>query len=725
MDTFSFAFTNGSVWIYLLAVVIAALLAWVSYRRTVPELDSPMRVVLIGLRTLALALLIVTLFEPLIRFIRSDDVTPRVALLVDQSSSDGMKDKAGDRAVQVKTALGAVADGAEAEIDIMAFAAAIGEPMARTAADTLHFTGHRTDIGGALRSISNRSEERHYGAIVLISDGNDNVGDGPVYVAERSGLPVIAIGIGDTVPPKDLAVQSLLTNPVGFVGQPLPVTVEVTTENLPDGEATAVLYDNGAEVARQKVPVRSGHRRSSVTFTYTPKSDGIRKLGVDVEALPGEFTTKNNRAQEFVRIVKNKRRIVLFAGAPSADVSFFRNALSEDPTVEIKTFIQRQGADFYEGMPQPTVLDDAEACILIGFPVSSTPQAILSMIGAACGKGVSLLFIPSQGVDYSKIGPLEDVLPFRVQSSRNQEFLVSPDVARGSTSDPILKLTGTERDAELWNDLPPIYRTETFVRPAPGSVVLSTVRFNNVPMQDPLVIKRETDRTRSLAVMGYGLYRWRLLGAGPARARGEEAVDVLSLFVGNSIRWLSVKDQGKRVRIRPTRSFYASGETVEITGNVLDASYAAVDGADVKVRLRGAGFDRTLVLAPRSNGRYMTTVGILPAGDYSYEGTATLNGQALGTDNGRFSVGDVSIEDAATHQNRELLKLLAERSGGRYLHSAEAGKVRDVLRKLGSMKATTQTSEREVVLWHLPWLLAGAILCFALEWFMRKRRGLV
>ena len=41
------------------------------------------------------------------------------------------------------------------------------------------------------------------------------------------------------------------------------------------------------------------------------------------------------------------------------------------------------------------------------------------------------------------------------------------------------------------------------------------------------------------------------------------------------------------------------------------------------------------------------------------------------------------------------------------------------------LRPVAKTSEREFPLYHLPWLIVLGILAFSLEWFLRKRRGLV
>ena len=91
-----------------------------------------------------------------------------------------------------------------------------------------------------------------------------------------------------------------------------------------------------------------------------------------------------------------------------------------------------------------------------------------------------------------------------------------------------MRINGDERDKELWNSLPPIFKTETFIDVKPESEILSSIRIGSSPVPEPLIMTRTFAGNRSLAVLGYGIYRWKLLGMAPDIARGSsESPDIL------------------------------------------------------------------------------------------------------------------------------------------------------------------------------------------------------
>jgi hypothetical protein len=230
---------------------------------------------------------------------------------------------------------------------------------------------------------------------------------------------------------------------------------------------------------------------------------------------------------------------------------------------------------------------------------------------------------------------------------------------------------------------------------------------------------------RSLAVLGYGIYRWKLLGMAPDIARGSsESPDILSSFIDQSIQWIGASEKEKLVKIRSSRKFYIGGEKVEMIAQVYNASLDPVDDATVSVNISGPGTKREIRLANMGAGRYSASISSLPAGDYFYQGSASKGG-VLGKDDGRFSIGAESAEYLNLKMNAPLLRSMAEITGGKfYTPNTVSGFIED-LKKHPRFNQTTIVRESEIALWNNLWLLMIAISAFAIEWFLRKRSGLI
>jgi hypothetical protein len=297
---------------------------------------------------------------------------------------------------------------------------------------------------------------------------------------------------------------------------------------------------------------------------------------------------------------------------------------------------------------------------------------------------------------------------------------VYADLTPSAQSHPSMRVS----DPEAWRSLPPIFRSETPVVARPESDVLARARIGATTLDEPLIVARRLGRSRSMLLAGYGIFRWQLLAEGPREARGEAKPALLDEFINNAMRWLGTIDDERRVRIATTKQLYNLGETVRFYAQVYDDEYAPLSDATVSVDIAGAA-RRTLTLASSGNGRYEGTIEDLPAGDYSFSGRAARGGAEIGRDGGRFAIGEIGLEFLQPSMNAELLRALAQRTGGRFYTARETGTLVDDIRRGSGFAPRSVESEREVALWSSPWVLAAAIAAFVIEWTIRKRSGML
>ena len=736
MNAYTFELSS-SLWLLVLLILVSVSVAIFTYRVTVPPISSKVKALLICLRSLALALLLFVLFEPVMTIISGVEVPPQLAVLLDNSQSTALDDLKGSRKDEYrKAATNANFSSLSKEnLNLWKFAG-VAKNIEAYSFDSLDFKGPLTDIANVLKKAGENAENNNVRAYLLISDGCFNQGANPVYEAEALGKPVFTIGIGSLELAKDIAVQTILTNEIAYIDNPIPVNVRIFANGYKDIQTNVRILDNGKELASQKLTLLPDNNNYSIVFEYLPKTSGMHKITINADALPDEATLRNNGNSEYIRVLENKRKIALFAGAPSSDVSFITNVLNKEKGVKIKQFIQKKNSEFYGQAPNEKELQESDLFVFIGFPNSNTPYQTLDLIKSHLAKEKPLLFVASRQIDYNKLKVFEDYLPFRTISTNTREFLALPDFAENSSSDPLLKVNGEDIGIDNWNKLPPLFRTETFVKVKPESKVLSGVKVNNVSLKEPLIVTRNFNNSKSIAVIAYGLYRWKLLGYGAEIARNRvETPDLFDNFITNSVRWLSVARKDDLVKVATTKKFYSLGEKVEFIAQVYDESYSPIDKAVISVNVHskaGAGIEnssspdnRTLILNSVGNGRYTGILEGLSKGDYFFDARISLGTRMLGSSEAAFSVGETALEFQDLTMNRALLENIASRTGGKFYNVEDAKNFIDDLYKNATFEERSVTSRAEFSFWNLAWLFFIVALLFATEWFIRKRSGLL
>ncbi len=719
MPSIELGFTVSAAIILLLSL-LAAGIAILFYRYTLPPIPRPIRIVLIALRTAVLSFLLMLLFEPILKLLFSLTQPPVLAVLVDNSKSMGIVDRVGTRSEQLTSILGSGEFrnlSGRLALHYYTFGTQLkGHGSFLT--DSPTFVEDATDISFALHTLAAERERNNIQAALIITDGGYNLGQNPLHEAQEIAIPLYTMGVGDSTEQKDVLITKLLANDRVYNESPTIVDVRLKGSGYNGEKIEVVLSEGARELDRKIVTLGDGTREYAVQLSYVPEGEGTKRLAVRISSLPGELTTQNNQKTFLVRILKSKLHSLIIAGAPSPDLSIIRQTLAEEKNISVWSFTQHMQGGFYEGPLSLAIVDSADCIVLIGFPNAFTNAATLDILrNTIVQRKTPVLFVAGKNVDDVKLRALSSELPFSTESVSSQEQYVFLQPSDAQTGNPILK-TG-ETDAG-WARLPPIFRTATTYKARPEATVLGFCKIQNVMTSEPLLLTRNVNRQRSIAFLGYGIWRWRLMGQGSS---GSELL--LSVFLANSIRWLTTRDDDKPVKVTPTKDAFTYGESVEFVGQVYDASTQPVDNAQLRVTVEHRDAQSELSLRPIGAGRYEGIFEGLPEGDYTFRAQAKTDGLQLGEDRGRFSVGGLDLEFQDTRMNVSFLRQLAFRTGGRYLSPPELSALSAELAGRPSFTPRDVTRASALELWNWQYTLVAIIVLFGLEWFIRKRRGML
>ena len=227
----------------IIAVLIGAIGAYFVYRRTNPPLPPTRRYILTFLRFLSIAVIIFMLADPVLLSFHRKDIVPSIALLVDDTQSLTIADNTGNRVKKVQSFLQSDAlEKIEEKYPVVKFSFSDSiHPF-----DKLKFDGTATAIGEVLSDILDTSEALDIEAVVLVSDGQSNIGIDPVSISATLPFPVYTVGVGDPNPAPDASIAQVLSNPIAYVGEKNPIVANIRAWRL-DGLKTKVSLWSGKE----------------------------------------------------------------------------------------------------------------------------------------------------------------------------------------------------------------------------------------------------------------------------------------------------------------------------------------------------------------------------------------------------------------------------------------------------------------------------------------------
>src|SRR3974390_1465233 len=172
----------------------------------------------------------------------------------------------------------------------------------------------RTDLAAAIRLGTAAFPENGQKRLVLLTPGNENVGQAlsAVLAAKPLGVTVDVVPMGVSRA-NDVSVQKVQVPPRLKKGQAFEVKIFVQAEAAQS--ATVRLYRNDQYLGEQKVELSAG--KNLFSFPQVLPEQGFYSYDVRVDA-PGDPLPQNNRATGFAT-VRGEPRILIVSSDPEQD----------------------------------------------------------------------------------------------------------------------------------------------------------------------------------------------------------------------------------------------------------------------------------------------------------------------------------------------------------------------------------------------------------------------
>lgn len=700
------------IYLFLSLFLIAAYSFYV-YRYTIPQIQPFKKIVLVTLRVLALLILCLILFEPILNLSKKLTLEPSNFVFIDNSRSIRIDDGTNRLSTIKKIVNDFSVNASESNLTFYEFGNSVN-PIDVDSLDKLNFSDGATNLQDVFKTVQN--SEKNIASVTIVSDGVITSGSNPYYDALNLGIPVFTIGIGDTTQHTDVEIKKVLHNDIVYVETPTNIISTISNKGFSGDLITAALYEDNKFISQQTVKL-SPSGIQNITFDYSPQSSGEKKLSIQLSSLKGEFTTANNKQVFYVNVLSNKIKVLLLASSPNADLTFIKNALKRDENIQVNSIVQISHNKFQNELNY-NVIDSADVLFLIGFPSDITPQELLSrVITKIKDKETPFFFTLSSGISINKLQSFGNVLPFNIIQMIGGSKEVQPYLLPEQAANPIFQQTD-KNPLNDWNNLPPVSQPNAVFSPRVESKTLAQIKMNNNVVNSPLIISSSFGGRRSIAVLAKDIWKWKLQIA-------PKGLDLFDSFIVNSLRWLRTGVDQKLVRVNTSKKNYSQGERVEFTAEVFDESLNPVSDAGIKIKITSQKNNYETDMQNIGSGLYEGSIIINETGDFKYSAEAVVNNHLLGKDEGSFNIGEIDIEMANPVMNYSLLNLMANESGGEFFFANDYSSLLNKLKELKINSSKEKIVTSEIALWSDTWLLVIAILLFSFEWFLRKRNGML
>jgi hypothetical protein len=553
--------------------------------------------------------------------------------------------------------------------------------------DSFSFDENQTDISMPLERIS-KIQKNASNAIVLLSDGNQTIGNDYQYTSLKD--PVFPIVIGDTTEYQDVKIAQINVNRYSFINNQFPVESILQYEGTQTIKLRYSLENNGKIIFSERINF-SEKNNSHILKTFIKASkEGTNFFTSKIEYLENEKNIVNNSKNFSVEVIDKQSEILIVSSFYHPDLGALKKAIESDKQRKVTIRIVDNKNIQLNNYQLVVLYQPNNKFNIIIDQLNSNKSSFMLITGSK----TDWLFLnnKSLGINKKNINQLENY------SARFYNGF----------------LNFSQKNIGFEN-FPPLidYYGETTVSIPHQTLLYQSI--NGFSSQNPLLATANHNNQKKVFLFGEGIWKWR-----SSSFLKNDSFQYFDEFIGNLVQYASNKKIRNRLDLDIT-SFYNANSSIQIGAFYVDENYQFDDRATILFTIKNKNSKKKQTFPfSLSGSSYQLELTSLEAGEYEY--TIEVDGQNI-SKKGTFKVNEFLVEEQFTNANSYKLELLAQKTAGKLYFEDKYRLVIDDLTN-DTRFSTIQKSKKTIdklVNWQ--WLMLLIIGLLSLEWFIRKYIG--
>lgn len=718
----------------LLAIIVIGALSFTAIKRALrPKRTGAIE----ALRFLIALLVVLMLWQPEWKTIIQPEDEPKIALLWDDSGSHQTHDAPLPHSKTVVSRQ----EFTQHVLDLnlwkelenngktTVFSQSFATPNHDAATNTLSGTDLTTPIEQLLENHDNLR------AIVLLSDGDWNLGSPPVSAAQKmllKNVPLFAIPVGSKDRLPDIEILKISAPTYGIIGEPIQIPFSIHSSLKRDTTTTIRLrdLDSGKELTK-KITIPA-EKTLFDSLLWRIEKEGSSSLELSIPVASGELVKDNNKQKFSIQGKKENLRVLVIDTLPRWEYRFIRNALSRDPGVKLDCLLLHPtlgaggGPDYIQQFPEK--LEDLQKYDVVFIGDIGIGEGQLSLEQTTLLKGLvenqasGIVFLPGpQGLQKTLTDtPLGELIPVTLDRSKPEGIYnstASPLELTTQGSGSLLTMLGDneQENAKIWKSLPGFYWSAAIEKAKGGADVLATHsnrrnRFGRIP----LLVTKAAGNGKVLYLGHDSAWRWR---------KGVEDLYHYR-FWGQVARWMSYQRNmaaGERVRLYYTPDRPKIGDFVTLNANAFEENGSPLIEGSVYVNIEAPDGSTSRVELSKSEGSWGSFSGrtrITSPGSWKLAAGITSDPKAQKISTTIIAQGK-ELEKKGQPARPEVLEEMARISKGAIVTPNEIKNISSLINALPVKKPV----ELSIPLWAQLSTMITLIVLLGLFWVLRKLNG--
>ncbi len=679
MDDNFFSLDISSGWVLLIILIAAGLSILLYSKKNIPW-HRNVNILLGFLRFSALLLLGILILNPILKLSVNEEDQPLFVVVVDHSESIPMRMSDEDLSNLVSSI-----DEVKETLD--EYQVTVYNLSGRM--DSLSFDGSNSNLSAIFNAFESIYDGKNVGGMLLLTDGVFNEGLSPAYLHYR--YPVYTVGLGDTIPPRDISIRDVRHNRVAYQGNKFPVALQIEQRGFDNEVVNVSINKSGRSIANKNL--RMTDQVNNVDFELEAGEAGLMHLTLSIPQNDGESTFENNHKDIFIEVIEGKEKVLIISPVPHPDIKAIRQTLHETGNYETILYI-----------PGITRLPQEKNYDVI---VEYTPfKQLIKHAFKSTGKWMIL-------DSRSQIDRMNNSLTFLEISTRSSQ----KDLVRPTINPTFRKFELNDEHTGRFSQFPP---TEVYFGDyelnGPTDILLFQ-KVGSVETSKPLMFFYDDGSEKSAITLGTGIWQWKL-----QEAATHGKADLFNELVLKTVQFLSIRTNKKRFSATPRQNVFREGDRIFIDTQVYSEIFERIYGNKISLSITnetGETRNYELVDSPMNS---TFNIGTLKQGIYKYQATVVNENERL-TDRGEFLVEALQIEALDLTANHNLLREMSYKSNGAFFHFSEIDKLFQTLENT-NFQSIIRTRESYFPLISSLWIIVFICTFLFTEWFLRKYLGM-
>jgi len=637
------------------------------------------------LRFLTLFAILILLINPKFKSETYTIVKPSLAVLIDNSSSISELNQI-ENVLAIRSKL-KENDDLNNKFDLSYFT--FGSDF--TATDSVTFTETNTNIAKAL-SATNEVFKNTMAPTLLISDGNQTLGNDYEFSSATYKNPVYPVILGDSTKYTDLKLERLNTNRYAFLKNQFPVEAILVYNGTGSVNSQFIISQGAMVVYRETISFSETDNTKTISLTLPASRVGLQKYTAQLVPLEDEKNKVNNTKQFAVEVIDQATNVLVVSAMVHPDMGMFKKAIETNEQRKV-TFAK----------PSEAIAKLQDNQLIILYQPNRNFAAVFSELEKL---KMNSFIISGTKTDWNFLNNAQAVFQKEV-TGQPENVSADLNINYGAFAMEDIGFSNFPPLPTLFGELQIT---------VPHEVILhQTVSGFNT--ENALLATAEINGKRDALWDAEELWKWRAQSF--LQNNNFQEFDA---FVGKLVQYLASNKRRSRLEVS-NESFYYNNSPIKISAQYFDKNYVFDARASLSISVvEQESKQRNVFPMLLKNNFYEVDVNSLPAGEYTF--TVSVGDETIAR-SGSFTILDFNVEQQFGNANVSKLNRVATNTNGTAYFPSQVDTMIESLLNDNRFQSIQKSEQKIVPLIDWKYLLALIVLFLTAEWFIRKYNGLI